>query len=85
MVCAQLYPSKPKNRILLKNYEIEILTKSLSKLALVGGWSKPSKTASRWAFSRGDLSVSMNLSNSGCDDGSGIAKVANNTRHAILE
>lgn len=57
---------------------------SFRRDALVGGCSNPSKMAKRWAFSRGLLSVSINRSNSGWADGSGMERVASSTRQAIL-
>lgn len=57
---------------------------SFRRDALVGGCNSPSKMAKRWAFSRGLLSVSINRSNSGWADGSGMESVASSTRQAIL-
>lgn len=67
-----------------KHYTAEH-TISFRRDALVGGCDSPSRTAKRWAFSKGLLSVSMNRSNSGWADGSGIDRVASSTRHAILQ
>lgn len=79
-----LYQKKVIKYIKLSTYINYYLTISFSKENLVGGCSNVSKTANFCAFSMGLLSVSMNLSNSGCDDGNGIDKVASRTRLAIL-